>query len=61
MNIDEIRKNKPEGATHYDRVGYYLKHTDNGWLVFSKLGLGWSNQPFILSECEMELYGIKPL
>lgn len=61
MSLEEIKANAPEGATHYDKVGYYLKYTDQGWFAYSKLGHGWSNHPFILSEEQMELYKIKPL
>lgn len=61
MTKQEIIDKAPDGATHYDRVGYYLKYTDYGWFIYSKLGYGWSTHPFILSEEQMELYQIKPL
>ena len=61
MTPQQIKDSAPEGATHIDRVGYYLKHTDDGWFVFSKLGYGWSKEPFIFTDCELDLYEIKPL
>jgi hypothetical protein len=61
MTIEEIRKNAPEGATHYDRLGYYFHKTDDGYFVYSKLGNGWSTKPHQLTESEVALYGIKPL
>lgn len=40
MNIEEIRKNKPEGATHYDPRG--------GWSIYYKVKndvvLFWANE-----------------
>lgn len=30
MNIDEIRKNRPEGATHYDEDNDYYKLVGGG-------------------------------
>lgn len=46
MNIEEIRKNAPLEATHYDvddegNVSYYLD--DEGhWLVFDDQGCAWN-------------------
>ena len=34
MNIDEIRANKPDGATHYiDEYGFCYCKYDNGWMA----------------------------
>lgn len=61
MNIEEIRKNAPEGATHYDKTKYYFKKTNEGYFVYSKLGWGWSENPWKFSDTQIALYGIKPL
>lgn len=37
MTLDEIRKNKPEGATHYDKFGnYYKKKAIIYWYQFDR-------------------------
>lgn len=33
MTIEEIRKNAPEGATHYDDQDYW-KTTDGNWYIW---------------------------
>lgn len=61
MTEQEIRDKAPSGATHIDRVGYFFMKTDDGYFVFSKLGNGWSLQPYNFTSSELALYGIKPL
>lgn len=47
MKIEEIRKNAPDGATHYDDVGIYYKvhgvavymQIDNDWIWYTPLEL----------------------
>ena len=57
MNIDDIRKQAPQGATHYSDIGFdiiYLKESYKyGWKCFV-FGL-W--QPYIAEDDEE----IKPL
>ena len=36
MNIEEIRKNAPEGATHYDKFGGYWKIVRNDGAYFKR-------------------------
>jgi len=41
MDLNEIRKNAPEGATHYDKFGNYYKvkainyQWQNGWIMMT--------------------------
>ena len=61
MTEQEIKDRAPDGATHIDRIGYYFHRTDDGYFVYSKLGNGWSTNPYNFSDAEIALYGIKPL
>lgn len=52
MTLDEIRKNKPEGATHYDDYGNYWKiDYSRQWMYYE------SNQWFITNHTP----SVKPL
>lgn len=61
MTKQEIKDNAPCGATHIDRLGCYFMKTDDSYFVFSKLGNGWSLQPYNFTNSELDLYGINPL
>lgn len=61
MTPKQIKDAAPDGATHIDKVGYYMKHTNDGWFIFSKIGYGWSTDPFIFSDYQLGLLGVKPL
>lgn len=55
MTIEEIRKNSPEGATHY---GY----DEDGIIYLNYVpGLGYWNVNRYLDEYEVYLFNIKPL
>lgn len=58
MNIDEIRKNKPDGATHYIKKTFqrhrYL-YCDNGFYYFMK------EDNKLSGICREWLFWIKPL
>jgi len=41
MNNQEILDNAPEGATHVDNNGYYLKAGRSGFMEPSDCGLDW--------------------
>ena len=55
MTIEEIRKNAPEGATHY---GY-----DEDEIIYLNYipVLGYWNGIYYLDEYEIHLFNIKPL
>lgn len=56
MTIEEIRKNAPEGATHY-RNKEFVKHECGNWYIFYKGN--WNKiHPIVFSEFKDE---IKPL
>lgn len=61
MNLDQIKKNSPEGATHYDKVGYYFHKTDDGYFVYSKITGLLSTSPYVFTDSQIALYGVKPL
>lgn len=56
MNIDEIRKNRPEGATHYN--------DSCGWVVYARITSynivetfvddNWYSSRLHISECELK-------
>lgn len=52
MNIDEIRKNKPKGATHYDPRGWlvYYKLTKNGVLFWADVKGVWFRSSLTLEN-----------
>ena len=59
MTIEEIRKNAPEGATHY-RV------RENGKIMYyiferGELSIMRKNNKFVLSAFNIDAYEIKPL
>jgi len=59
MNIEEIRKNAPEGATHYrvrenGKIMYYI--FERGELLILR-----KNREFTLSAFNIDAYEIKPL
>ena len=59
MDIEEIRKNAPEGATHIDADLDYLKLYLGAWFVWVKLGKEsyWQTIP----TPDMDRHNIKPL
>ena len=66
MTLDEIRKNKPDGATHYlinNHINtiFFLKKEDDKWLSYYNYdcGEGWGlcNQESIVRNMD----NIKPL
>lgn len=59
MNIDEIRANKPEGATHYDKGGDYWKVVSNKESYFHYENM-WVRYAFDHNE-DMKQGLIKPL
>lgn len=56
MNIEEIRKNAPDGATHYvlykNGLSIYIKFNNDGWWsYFSKKDGVWSgNNKYLTFE-----------
>lgn len=56
MTIEEIRRNAPEGATHYDDVGIYYKK--EGKFLYMEINDGWIWYTNIELISEFE---IKPL
>lgn len=55
MNIEEIRKNAPPSATHYDTNGFYYKKRDSGrWLFRSYGNKKWN-------ACLVNINELKPL
>lgn len=60
MNIDKIRKQAPQGATHYDIDCDYLRLHKNEWSVWSSFHETW--QPIHTpAEETMTRFKIKPL
>ena len=54
MNIDEIRKSKPEGTTHYrEFTEQYLMNTEGKWYIFREGYWELTKRPFT--------YELKPL
>lgn len=41
MDIEEIRKNAPDGATHYDVNFRYYMMNQHDYLVYKWCGFGW--------------------
>lgn len=62
MNIalDDIRKQAPEGATHYDKSGDYWKVISNYESYFTADGVRWIKYAF---PCNVDIKNgfIKPL
>ena len=60
MTIDEIRKNAPVGATHYDKSGDYWKVISNHESYFTEDGIKWIRYSF---HCDVDIKNgyIKPL
>ena len=60
MNIEEIRKNAPDGATHYDRDYDYLRLKNGKWSVWNSFHEIWQpmNTP---TEESIARFNIKPL
>lgn len=60
MDIEEIRKNKPEGATHYG-----IEHDECGeaivYLIESPWGFRYHANGLSVDEYEAHLLQIKPL
>lgn len=61
ITLDEIKSKAPEGATHYDNIGYYFHKTDDGYFVYSKISGLLSTSPYLFTESQLVIYGIKPL
>lgn len=55
MNIEQIRKNAPEGATHYGYDGDDIVYLNRIPV------LGYWNGNYYLDEYEVYLFKIKPL
>lgn len=56
MTLDEIRKNKPDGATHYnDDCGWtcYARLTECN-IVETELDGNWYSTKLHISECELK-------
>lgn len=53
MDIEEIRRNKPEGATHYEICGkekpyaLYWKFNDDGMFMYQELLKKWTRFRFM--------------
>lgn len=62
MTIEEIRKNKPDGATHYgvqeDEVYYYAKDYIGRWCCIDDNGDAW---PCSSGDHEYYDLNLKPL
>lgn len=63
MNIEEIRANKPDGATHYHETKYgaiYLKRDKS--FIFFKKWVSYNDSLRIWTDCHIHrLLEIKPL
>lgn len=58
MTLDEIRKKKPDGATHHDGMDYW-KFKDGMWFIWFSSNNTWNHIiDYVIFHKE---FGIKPL
>lgn len=53
MNIDEIKKNKPQGATDFQDGKYYAQTIDGGWFCYFE-GAWFLSYPNVLCMTKIQ-------